>query len=64
MSNNIDVQNAKLSFDKEAVANLSEQEMDQLAGGGYDTANSTASNITCCWCTSTRPTPVEVEQAS
>ena len=57
-----EVSNAKLSFDKETVANLSEQEMDQLAGGqaaAYQTVNSTASDITCCWCTSTKPTPEE-----
>ncbi|NVO85875.1 class I lanthipeptide [Hymenobacter terrestris] len=62
MSKYNEVPNAKLSFDKETVANLSEQEMDQLAGGqeaAYQTVNSTASDITCCWCTSTRPTPVE-----
>jgi natural product precursor len=60
MSKHNEVPNTKLSFSKETVANLSEQEMDQLAGGqaaGYDTANSTASGVTCCWCTSTRPTP-------
>jgi natural product precursor len=62
MSKHNEVTNAKLSFSKEAVANLSEQEMDQLAGGqeaAYETVNSTASNVTCCWCTSTRPTPEE-----
>jgi natural product precursor len=59
MSKHNEVPNTKLSFNKEAVANLSEQEMDQLAGGqvAYETVNSTASGITCCFCTSTRPTP-------
>ncbi|MFD2785092.1 class I lanthipeptide [Hymenobacter rubripertinctus] len=60
MSKHNEVPNAKLSFNKEAVANLSEQEMDQLAGGreaGYATVNSTNADITCCWCTSTKPTP-------
>ncbi|MFD2786278.1 class I lanthipeptide [Hymenobacter rubripertinctus] len=56
-----EVPNAKLSFNKEAVANLSEQEMDQLAGGQESPMSriSTAAGITCCWCTSTRQPPVE-----
>jgi hypothetical protein len=58
MKKKIVLQNSKLPFDKETIANLTGEELDSVAGGKLepvkeDTASglSTHHNFTCCACT-------------
>jgi hypothetical protein len=56
MKKRIALQNDKLSFGKERIANLTGEELDNVAGGNEpvkDTASglSTHHNFTCCACT-------------
>ena len=57
MKKKIALQNSKLPFDKETIANLTGDELDNVAGGKdeapVDTASglSTHHNFTCCACT-------------
>ena len=56
MKKKIALQNDKLSFGKEKIANLTGEELDTVAGGNeapVDTASglSTHHNFTCCACT-------------
>jgi hypothetical protein len=57
------IPNSKLAYTKEQVANLSENDLDKLQGGGNEeaakTASSTNNDFTCCWCTSTVTQPDE-----
>lgn len=48
------IDNPKLAYTKEQVANLSENDLDKVQGGNEAarTASSTNNDITCCWCTS------------
>jgi hypothetical protein len=57
MKKRIALQNDKLSFGKEKIANLTGEELDNVAGGLQETVKDTASglsthhNFTCCACT-------------
>jgi len=53
MKTQISVNNSKLDFSKEKVANLSENEMNAIIAGNDEEALSTRTNLTCTWCTST-----------
>jgi hypothetical protein len=51
-NSSIEVNSSKLNFTKEKVANLSDLELGNIAGGDA-VGGSTKHDFTCSWCTST-----------
>lgn len=51
-NSSIEVNSTKLNFTKEKVANLSDLELGNIAGGEL-VGSSTKHGFTCSWCTST-----------